>query len=611
MPLALQRHALPAAHHAMPPQSQGHATRRRFISAALGVAAGAALAGCARRHMSDDEQARADAAQRELAALEARGIRANPYRAGRTMTMSRRGIVATSHVLASQAGLDMRRSGGTAMDAAIAATAVLSVVEPMSTGLGGDAFFIYYDAATGKLHGLNGSGRSPRSLTRDELASRGGKINVDSWDAVTIPGAVDAFAAGLGRFGRKSLAEVLAPAIALAADGFAVTQTVGAVWRDQAAALRRDPWTARTFLIDGRAPRDAEVFRNPNLARSLQQIADGGRDAFYRGPIAEEIVRYGRESGAALSMSDFAEHESTWVEPITTNYRGYDCHQIPPNGQGIGVLMMLNMLEGFDIASMPHNSPQYLHLLIEAKKLAYADMYTFIADPSMADVPVEAMLDKTYAARRRKLINPRKAADVVAPGIPQGSDTVYLTAIDQQGNACSFIHSIYHLFGSKITGGSTGILLQNRGGGFTLEPGHRNVYAPGKRPYHTIIPGMVTHHEPRASASGRKLYLSYGLMGGPMQPQGHVQYLLSHLDHGMTIQEANDVPRWQHTTGRTVLMEHGMPRDTMAALERMGHQIIPAPGGEFGGAQAIAVHPESGVYLGSSDPRKDGAALGY
>lgn len=568
------------------------------------AAAGLSVGGCAARQMSDEQRAAYEAAHDELKALEERGIRANPYRAGRTMTMSRRGIVASSHVLASQAGLDMLRSGGTAMDAAIATAAVLNVVEPLSTGVGGDAFFIYYEAATGKLHGLNGSGRAPRALTAQMLRDRGHKaIDPHSWEAVTVPGALDAWTAGLSRFGNKPLADVLAPAIGYADEGFAVTETVARSWKKAEELLRKDPWSAKTWLVDGHAPAVATVFRNPNLAKTLRTIAEGGRDALYRGPIAEQIVRHARETGGFLSMGDFEEHRSEWVEPIETNYRGFDAHQLPPNGQGLGVLLMLNILEGSDLASMRHNSPEYLHLLIEAKKLAYADMYKYIADPAMADVPVAALLDKSYAAQRRKLIDRWKAADVVAPGVPMGRDTVYLTAIDQQGNACSFINSLYYEFGSKITGGATGVLLQNRGGGFTLEPGHRNEFAPGKRPYHTIIPGMVTRDG--------ELYLSYGLMGGPMQPQGHVQYLLSHLDFGMTIQEANDVPRWQHTVGRTVLMEHGMPRDTMAALERMGHHIIPAAGGDFGGAQAIMVHPETGVYLGASDPRKDGAALGY
>jgi gamma-glutamyltranspeptidase/glutathione hydrolase len=503
---------------AMPEESRmtrAGMSRRQWLGG-VAAAGAAAVAGCARRALSPDERklfAEADQALREL---EERGIRADPYRAGRTMTMSRRGIVATSHVLASQAGLDMLKAGGSAMDAAIAAAAVLAVVEPMSTGLDGDAFFIYHEAATGKLHGLNGSGRSPRGLSHEHLASLGKpKIEPHSWEAVTVPGAFDAYVTGMERFGRKPLADVLAPAIDYARNGFAVTETVAGYWEGAEQDMRVDPMSASTWLIDGRAPRPAEVFRNPNLADTLDTLAAGGRDAFYRGPIADQIVRYAGETGGYLTMQDFAEHASTWVDPITTNYRGYDCHQIPPNGQGIGVLIMLNILEAFDLASMKHNSAEYLHLLIEAKKLAYADMYTYVADPAKARLPVAELISKDYAARRRRLIDPRRAAEIVHPGTPTGTDTIYLTTIDADGNACSFINSTYYGFGSKITGGETGIPLQNRGAGFTLEPGHLNEYAPAKRPYHTIIPGMVTR--------GGKLYLSYGLMGGPMQPQGHLQ----------------------------------------------------------------------------------------
>jgi gamma-glutamyltranspeptidase/glutathione hydrolase len=578
-------------------------TRRRWLGGAAAAAA-AAVTGCARQALTPDEAKLLAEADQALRALEERGIRADPYRAGRTMTMSRRGIVATSHMLASQAGLDMLTAGGSAMDAAIAAGAVLGVVEPMSTGLGGDAFFIYYEAATGRLHGLNGSGRSPRGLSREHLASLGKpKIQPHSWEAVTVPGAFDAYVSGLERFGRRPLAEVLAAAIDYARNGFAVTETVAGYWKSAEADMQADPASASTWLVDGKAPQPASVFRNPNLSRTLTTLAEGGRDAFYRGPIAEQIVRYARETGGYLSMQDFADHTSTWVEPITTNYRGYDCHQIPPNGQGIGVLIMLNIVEGFDLASVKHNSARYLHLLIEAKKLAYADMDTYVADPASARLPVAELISKDYAARRRRLIDPRRAADIVHPGTPSGTDTIYLTTIDAEGNACSFINSTYYGFGSKITGGATGIPLQNRGAGFTLEPGHLNAYAPGKRPYHTIIPGMVTR--------GGKLYLSYGLMGGPMQPQGHLQYLLNHFDFGMTIQEANDVPRWNHVEGLDVLLEHGIPRSVARTLRDMGHKPRPAPAGQFGGSQAVLVDPATGTYLGASDPRKDGAALAY
>ncbi|MCH8332952.1 gamma-glutamyltransferase, partial [Candidatus Sumerlaeota bacterium] len=314
-------------------------------------------------------------------------------------------------------------------------------------------------------------------------------------------------------------------------------------------------------------------------------------------------VRHARESGGFLTMKDFEAHRSDWVKPISTTYRGREVLQCPPNGQGLGVLIMLNILEGFDLASMERHSAAYLHLLIEAKKLAYGDLGRFVADPDRSDLPVEALLSKQYGDERRGLIDPGRASADVGPGAPSGADTVYLTAIDVQGNAASFINSLYESFGSKIVGGDTGILLQNRGAGFSLEPGHLNTYAPGKRPFHTIIPGMVL-------AQGR-LYLSYGLMGGDMQPQGHVQFLLNHLDFGLTIQEAIDTPRWRHTEGLEVLLEEGTPPETAGNLEKLGHRIVMAGGEEFGGAQAIAVDPSTGTYLGASDPRKDGAALSY
>jgi gamma-glutamyltranspeptidase/glutathione hydrolase len=361
--------------------------------------------------------------------------------------------------------------------------------------------------------------------------------------------------------------------------------------------------TAATFLVDGQTPPIGGVFKNPRLARSLRLIAEGGRDAYYKGPIAEEIVRYARATGGFLSMEDFAAHGSIWVDPVSINYRGYDVFQCPPNGQGAGVLMMLNILEGYDMPSMKHNSADYLHLSIEAKKLAYADLYKFIADPTQAEVPIERLLSKEYAAERRALINPRRAAPAVEPGVPMGSDTIYTTAIDEWGNACSFVHSVYSSFGSGITGGETGIILQNRGSGFTLERGHANEYAPGKRPYHTIICGMVLKEG--------DLYISYGLMGGAMQPQGHAQLLMSILDRGFTIQEAVDLPRWRHNSGLNVSIEQGTPLSVIETLILMGHRATYSGGGSFGGSQVIMVDPATGTYFGASDPRKDGAAIGY
>ena len=536
--------------------------------------------------------------------LKSRGVVANPYRAGRSVTTSRRGIVATSHNLASLAGLDMLRSGGNAVDAAIAAAATLAVVEPMSTGIGGDAFVLYYEAKSGKVYGLNGSGHSPHSLARDHFTETNqNSIQPYTWEAVTVPGAFDAYCAVLDRFGSKPLPEILAPAIHYAEEGFAVTENVAMYWKSSEQSLRKDSAARKTYLVDDKVPGMGTIFKNPRLAASFRQLSEGGRDAYYDGSIAKEIVRHADATGGFLDLDDFRRHQSTWVEPIRTNYRGFEVLQCPPNGQGLGVLMMLNILEGFDLAKMQRNSAEYLHVQIEAKKLAYSDLYKYVADPERAKIPLKSLLSKEYAARRRQLIDLQQAAATVDPGLPTGHDTVYLTTIDADGNACSFINSNYHGFGSHIVGGNTGILLQNRGAGFTLESGHFNEYAPGKRPYHTIIPGMVLR-------DGR-LYMSYGLMGGPMQPQGHVQLLLSHLDHDLPIQEAVDAPRWRHVEGKQVMLEYGMPESARRGLESMGHVVRFDHGAGFGGSQVILVDPDTGTYFGASDPRKDGAALGY
>ena len=541
-----------------------------------------------------------------LSALERRGPRANPYRAGRSVTMSRNGIVASSHGLASLAGVDMLRRGGGAMDAAVATAAVLAVVEPMMTGIGGDAFFLYYEASTRTVFALNGSGRSPAGLSARQVRADGqGSIPLDSWMSVTVPGAVDAWCEGMRRFGLLPLEAVLQPAIHYAANGFPVTEVVHSAWTSYESRLLIDGQARKTYLVEDRAPALGSLFRSPQLAESLGAIADRGRDAFYAGPIAEEIARYAQAEGGHLTEKDFAEHRSQWVDPLSVTFRGYEVLQIPPNGQGLGVLLMLNLLEGYDLASLDHNSPEYLHLLVEAKKLAYADLHRWVADPAetSASLPIAELLSKDYAADRRRAIDPKRAAAAFDSGLEPGGDTVYLTAIDAEGNSVSFINSLFDTFGSKKVGGETGILLHNRGCGFSLEPGHPNEYAPCKRPFHSIIPGMVL--------SDGRLYLSYGVMGGPMQPQGHVQFLLSHLEFGLGIQEAIDAPRWRHTTGTELLVEHGTPRSTIEALRSLGHTVVPSHGSHFGGAQAILVDPETGTYFGASDPRKDGAAMGY
>ncbi len=531
--------------------------------------------------------------------------------------MARRGMVATSHPLATLAGLDMLRAGGSAIDGAIAAAAMLGVAEPMMTGIGGDAFLLYHladpDGGPGDVLGLNGSGRSPRGLARERLPGR--RIDPDSWAAVTVPGAVDLWQTAHRRFGRLRFADLLGPAIETAEAGFPVSERVQGMWTACTARLRRDRAAAEHYLVDGEAPELGAVFRSPALARSLRQIAEDGRDAFYRGPIAESIVRYAGESGGFLRLEDFRRHESTWVDPIGTMYRGREVLQLPPNGQGLGALLMLNLLENFDLGSMDVASAEHTHLLVEAKKLAYADLYAHVGDPegeplrSAGGVPLPELLDKAYALKRSRLIDPGRAARDASPGGippgsgPVGSDTVYLAVVDGEGNAASLINSLFAPFGAAIAGGDTGIMLHCRGAGFTLKPGHPNEYRPGKRPFHTIIPGMVRNR-------GR-LELCYGVMGGPFQPQGHVQFLTNHMDHGLPLQAAIDRPRWRHTSGLELLCERGMEPATVDALAALGHDVRSrVRGAEFGGAQAIRVD-RHGTLHGASDPRKDGAALGY
>ncbi len=537
----------------------------------------------------------------EPSAAPAKPIIADAYRQGRSMVIARHGMVASSHPLATQAGLDMLRAGGSAMDAAVAVASTLGVVEPMSIGIGGDAWMLYYEAKTGKVYALNGSGRSPVGLTRDHFKD-GDKIN--GWASVTVPGAVDAYWTGHQKFGKLAWKDLFQPAIRHADEGYPVAEIIGTMWSTAAGKLARDTWSKQCWLMsDGKAPKVGEVMKLPKLAASLKTIADGGRDAYYKGPIAAEIVRYAKESGGFFTAEDFANTHSDWVDAISTNYRGYEVYQCPPNGQGAGVLMMLNILEGYDLPKMTFNSPEYLHLLIEAKKLAYADLYKFVGDPARGELPIKGLLSKDYAAERRKLIDPAKAAAEVKPGIPKTGDTACFSVVDAEGNACSFINSNFANFGSGITGGATGIILQNRGEGFTLEKGHFNEYKPGVRPYHTIIPGLVT--------KDGKLYMTYGLMGGDMQPQGHVQFLLAHLDHGFNLQQAIDIPRWKHEDGVKVYLEQGNAPATFDGLKALGHEVTQANFLTFGSAQAISRDPDTGVLFGASDSRRDGLALGY
>lgn len=566
-------------------------------------------------------------AEQRLAALEARGARNNPWRAGRSCARADNGMVATSHPLATLAGVDLLRAGGSAMDAAIGAAAVLAVVEPMMTGPGGDAFLLYWHQQERRVYGLNGSGRAAAAVDPDAVrvaeraiaaegaivaedarvakgtnVTKGTTIATNSWNAVTVPGAVDAWQQASDRFGRLGLEACLAPAIGYAENGFAVSEVVQAAWESHAADLVADDAARRCYLVNGLAPKLGEVFHSPLLAATLRTISKGGADAFYRGPLAEEVVRYARLHGSVLSLDDFANHSSTWVEPLSTLYRGWQVMQIPPNGQGVAVLEMLNLAAGFDLKAAGYGTAEVIHRLIEAKKIAYADLERWLADPEHSTVPAAAMAAMDWADRRRADVGER-AANPVAPTQDFGTDTVYLTVADRDGNAVSFINSLFDAFGAKVVGGDTGMLLHNRGCGFSLVPGHPNEIGPGKRPFHTIIPGMVIEDG--------DLRLSFGVMGGSFQPQGHVQLLTGLRDFGLGLQEAIDVPRWRHTEGLEVLLEHGTPAAVRTALTERGHQVRPAGGHHFGGAQAILRDEVTGTWVGASDPRKDGIALGY
>ena len=529
---------------------------------------------------------------------------------GRSVVRARHGMVATSQPLASAVGVDVLKRGGNAVDAAIAMAAVLNVTEPNMTGIGGDAFMLVYSSKTKRLEGLNASGRAPRALTLDHFAAK--KIThmpTAGLEPVTVPGAFDGWVTLLEKHGTMKLAELLAPAIELAEHGFPVMEKIAADWATEVPRLQLTPAASATFLPNGRAPAPGEIFVQKNLARTLRTLATGGRDAFYRGPIARAIVEYCRANGGFLSLDDFAAHKSEWVEPIATTYRGYTLHEIPPNGQGLTALLLLNILEGVDVQGMRNDPERYYHTMIEATKIAFADRNRFIADPAFASVPVKELLAKDYAARRRALIDPQKAIDVPAYGhIRVGNDTTYFTVVDKDRNAVSFINSIFFNFGSAMVAGDTGIVLQNRGAGFSLDPGHPNRLEPGKRPFHTIIPAMVF--------KDGNFVMSYGVMGGDIQPQGHAQVLVNLIDRGLNLQQAIDAPRVRYISGRGVMMEDGLTQAVIEALIRRGHERVLPPDGVMhralmGGGQAIMVDPATGALLGASDARKDGIALGY
>lgn len=529
-------------------------------------------------------------------------------KAGRSVVRAQNGMVASSQPLASQVGLDVLKRGGNAVDAAIAMAAVLNVTEPMMTGVGGDAFALVYWSKTKELKGLNASGRAPRALTREYFSRKGLKtIPNGGMEAVTVPGAFDGWVTLLDKYGTMKLPDLLAPAIAYAENGFPVMEKTAEDWQAEVEKLKRTPAAAANYLVDGRAPRAGEIFRQPNLARTLRTLANGGRDAFYKGDIGRAIVNYCQKNGGFITLEDLAATKSDWVEPISTNYRGYTVYEIPPNGQGLTALLALNILEGFDLSKLAAQPPRYYHTMIEAMKLAFADRNRYIADPAFAKVPVAELLSKAYATKRRTLIDPDKALDSPPPGdINLGSDTTYLTVVDKDGNAVSFINSLFDAFGSGVVAGDTGIVLQNRGTGFSLDPNHPNRLEPGKRPFHTIIPAMVF--------KDGKLFMSFGVMGGAIQPQGHVQVLVNIIDLGMDLQQAIDAPRFRFTTGKSVLLEDELTGPVIEKLIAMGHVRATPPGvlrSSMGGGQAIMIDPTSRTLMGASDPRKDGMALGY
>jgi gamma-glutamyltranspeptidase/glutathione hydrolase len=536
----------------------------------------------------------------------------------RSPVYAMRGLVAASQPLAVAAGLEILAQGGNAADTAVATAAALNVAEPGSTGLGGDCFALYYDYPSGKISALNGSGRAPAALTLERLRREGFEHEMPQYHpyTITVPGACAAWCDLLERHGRLSMSAVLAPAIRLAGAGFPVAPITAYFWGRGVDKQLGSALGGRDLTIDGRAPQAGEIFINPNLARTLQAVAEGGKDAFYRGPIAEAIAGSVQKAGGCLSQEDLAAHHSAWEEPIHTTYRGLNVWECPPNGQGLTALLALKILEGFDLAQMAPLSAQRLHLEIEAMRLAFADTRRYVADPAFNPAPLEALLSAEYAAQRRSLIDPSKATLDQVYGTPLvSSNTVYLSAVDGDGNACSFINSNYMGFGTGIVPYGCGFSLQNRGHGFSLDPGHPNALAPGKRPYHTIIPAIATRSRP--ASAGEELSACFGVMGGFMQPQGHTQVVIALVDDGLDPQAVLDRPRFciaDGASGGRVSLEQGIPVEIMSALADMGHPIVPTSGFSraiFGRGQIILRDPASGVLCGGSDPRADGCVMSY
>jgi gamma-glutamyltranspeptidase/glutathione hydrolase len=552
------------------------------------------------------------------------------FNSRRSPVYGRGGIVATSQPLATAAGLEILAKGGNAADAAVAAGAALNVTEPTSTGIGGDMFALFYSANTKRVTALNGSGRAPAALTLDRLKREGFSSELPPYHAhtVTVPGASAGWFDLIEKHGSLSMAEILTPAIRLASEGFPVAPLTSYFWQRGAQRQLQSAPNGRELTIDGRGPNAGEIFRNPGLARTFETIAHGGKSAFYEGAIAEGIVSVMKEAGGTMSADDLASHASTWEEPISITYRGLRVYECPPNGQGITALIALNILEGFDLASLEALSTERMHLMIESMRLAFADASWYVADPAFSNVPIQELLSKEYADERRTLIDKTRAAIDQKHGIPiSSSDTVYLSVVDKFGNACSFINSNYMGFGTGIVPKGWGFTLQNRGHNFSLDPNHPNALAPRKRPYHTIIPAMVTRRFPSPTGrgvrgegedeGGEELYASYGVMGGFMQPQGHVQVLSALVDDANALdpQAALDRPRFcidVDESGGRVAIEDGMPEETYEGLEKMGQPVYRVTSYNralFGRGQVILRDPETGVLCAGSDPRADGCAM--
>ncbi|MEM0962783.1 MAG: gamma-glutamyltransferase [Bacteroidota bacterium] len=530
-------------------------------------------------------------------------------------------MAATSHPLATQVALDVMRQGGNAIDAAIAANAAIGVLEPTGNGIGGDLFAIVWSAEDEKLYGLNASGRAPQGVTLDQVRADLGadaeEISTRHPHSITVPGAVSGWFALHEQFGSAPMTGLLAPAVAYARDGAPVPQYIAALW-SRSRSLAAQPGFAETFLPDGQAPREGQMFRNPDLARTLERVAAGGRAAFYEGEVAAATEAFCARVGCFLTAEDFAAHEATWVDPVGVTYRDYTLWELPPNGQGIAALQMLQLLQPYDLEAMGHNSAAYLHHLVEAKKIAYEDRARYYADPAFSEIPVGTLVSADYADRRRTLLDPERAGTEFDPGDPRAGrgGTIYLAVGDSEGNMISLIQSNYAGFGTGYVPDGLGFSLQNRGAGFSLEPGHPNAYAPGKRPFHTIIPGFITRDE--------RPYMAFGVMGGDMQPQGHVQVFLNHVVFGMDPQAAGDVARFRHqgstsptgtlrpmADGGCLAMESGVGEAVRDQLAAMGHQACTGSWVHYGGYQAVMWDAEEGVYWGATESRVDGQAAGY